>query len=41
MNLQQLRYVAEVVAALRGVETEALAEQAARNTCRLFGIAEA
>lgn len=36
-----VRYVAEVVAALRGVETEALAEQAARNTCRLFGIAEA
>lgn len=36
-----VRYVAEAVAALRGVETEKLAELTERNTCRLFGIAEA
>ncbi len=33
-----VRYVAEMVAALRGVSPEALAQTAAQNTCRLFGI---
>ena len=31
---------AEVVAQLRGVSTEELADTAARNACRLFGIPE-
>ncbi len=31
-------YVAEMVAQLRGVSTEELADTAARNACRLFGI---
>lgn len=32
-----VQYVAEVVAQLRGVSTEKLADTAARNACRLFG----
>ena len=35
-----VQYVAEVVAQLRGVSTEELADTAARNACRLFGIPE-
>ena len=35
-----VQYVAEVVAQLRGVSTEKLADTAARNACRLFGIPE-
>ena len=35
-----VHYVAEVVAQLRGVSTEELADTAARNACRLFGIPE-
>ena len=35
-----VRYVAEAVARLRGMDAEALAGAAARNTCRLFGIPE-
>ena len=33
-----VRYVAQTVAQLRGVSGEALADLAARNTCRLYGI---
>ena len=35
-----VHYVAEVVAQLRGVSTEELADTAACNACRLFGIPE-
>lgn len=35
-----VHYVAEAVAQLRGVSTEELADTAARNACRLFGISE-
>ena len=34
-----VHYVAEALAQIRGVSVEELAETAARNTCRLFGIA--
>lgn len=36
-----VKYVAQTVAGLRGVSVEDLSETATRNTCRLFGIAQA
>lgn len=36
-----VRFVAQTVAELRGVTPEELADTATRNTCRLFGIAQA
>lgn len=36
-----VKYVAQTVAGLRGVSVEELSETATRNTCRLFGIAQA